>query len=88
MSNDVDLIATAQCWIDADPHRATQVLGQALLAENDIETIREHFGSRLRLGTAGLRGEMGPGPNRMNHATVRRAAYAFAQHLLNEDTHG
>ena len=87
MSNDVDLIASAQCWIDADPHRATQVLGQALLAENDIETIREHFGSRLSFGTAGLRGEMGPGPNRMNHATVRRAAYAFAQHLLNEDTH-
>ncbi len=86
MSNDSDLIASAQRWIDADPHRPTQVLGQKLLDAGDLEVIREHFGQRLSFGTAGLRGEMGPGPNRMNHSTVRRAAYAFARHLIQEDT--
>lgn len=86
MSNDADLIASAQTWVDSDPHRATQVLGQRLVDAGDVEVIREHFGQRLSFGTAGLRGEMGPGPNRMNHSTVRRAAYAFAQHLIDENT--
>ena len=33
-------------------------------------------------GTAGLRGEIGPGPNRMNRALVRRVTYAVGQHLM------
>ena len=86
MFNDADLVASAQYWIDSDPHRPTQVVGQALLDSGQMEVIREHFGNRLNFGTAGLRGEMGPGPNRMNHLTVRRAAYAFAHHLINSDT--
>ena len=86
MVNETEILSSAKKWIGSDPHRPTQLLGQAILESGEIDVIKEHFGSRLQFGTAGLRGEMGPGPNRMNHATVRRAAYAFAKHLINENT--
>ena len=64
------------------PSSTHKALGQLIIDEGNLARINEHFGSRLDFGTAGLRGEMGPGPNRMNHATVRRAAYGFAKHLI------
>ena len=41
------------------------------------------FGSRLRFGTAGLRGRIGPGPNQMNRALVRQVSYGLSQYLRN-----
>lgn len=84
MSNEDELRAAAQAWNNAEPHAPTRALGQLIIDGGEQDIIREHYGMRLAFGTAGLRGEMGPGPNRMNHATVRRAAYAFAQHLMSE----
>lgn len=45
------------------------------------EEISDRFNSELRFGTAGLRAEMGAGPNRMNIYTVRRAACGLASYL-------
>lgn len=44
--------------------------------ENEIE---ERFYQTIEFGTAGLRGILGAGTNRMNIYTVRRAAQGFAQ---------
>lgn len=44
------------------------------------------MGSPLTFGTAGIRGEVGPGSGRMNRATVIRTSRGLADHLL--DTHG
>ena len=40
------------------------------------------FSGRLQFGTAGLRGALGPGPNRMNRVVVGQAAAALATYLL------
>src|ERR1022692_1798447 len=40
--------------------------------------LRDRFGGRLRFGTAGLRGAVGAGPNRMNRAVVRATTAALA----------
>lgn len=72
----------ARRWIDADPDPVTRSAGQAVLDSGDEAALAEHFGAHLTFGTAGLRGALGPGPNRMNRAVVRRASAGFGQYLL------
>ena len=45
---------------------------------DDLAGLRERFDERLQFGTAGLRGALGAGPNRMNRALVRRATAGVA----------
>ncbi|WP_283138564.1 phospho-sugar mutase [Rhizohabitans arisaemae] len=67
-----NLAAAARKWIAQDPDPATRAELAALL--DDEAALADRFGAKLEFGTAGLRGELGPGPNRMNRVTVMRAA--------------
>src|SRR5487761_348392 len=58
------------------------VHGGADVADAEAE-LRDRFAGRLTFGTAGLRGTVGAGPNRMNRAVVRAATAAVAGWLLN-----
>lgn len=49
------------------------------------EEIEARFGADLTFGTAGLRGIMGAGTDRMNIYTVRRAALAYGQYIKTAD---
>ncbi|MGN1401804.1 MAG: phospho-sugar mutase [Bacillus sp. (in: firmicutes)] len=49
-----------------------------LLIEEDEQLLEDQFYRFLEFGTAGMRGELGPGTNRMNIYTVRRAAEGLA----------
>ena len=65
------------------------VLGEAELAElaaieNDPKEIESRFYANLEFGTAGLRGTMGMGTNRMNVYVVRHSTQAFAEVILEE----
>jgi phosphomannomutase len=46
------------------------------------------FSSRLEFGTAGLRGALGPGPNRMNRVVVGQTAAGLATYLLDHGLAG
>ncbi|ARK29129.1 phospho-sugar mutase [Halalkalibacter krulwichiae] len=50
---------------------------------NDTE-LEDCFYKDLEFGTGGMRGEIGPGPNRMNTYTIRRAAEGLARFLNNK----
>lgn len=50
----------------------------------DEEEIEDRFYQDLEFGTAGLRGKLGAGSNRMNYYTVGKATQALAQVLINE----
>lgn len=52
---------------------------------NDAEELKGRFGSDLQFGTAGMRGIMGAGSNRLNRYTVRRAAQGMAAWLSSTD---
>ncbi len=66
-------------WLEQDPDPQTrEELSRLLEAHADAE-LADRFGSRLEFGTAGLRGELGAGPNRMNRVTVMRAAAGVAR---------
>ncbi len=49
--------------------------------ENNEDELKSRFGSDLQFGTAGMRGIMGVGSNRLNRYTVRRAAQGMAAWL-------
>ncbi|WP_304451169.1 phospho-sugar mutase [Nocardiopsis sp. YSL2] len=77
---DAELLTRARDWLDQDPDPATraELAGLLALAEDGGEAaladLRDRFATSLEFGTAGLRGALGAGPNRMNRAVVMRAA--------------
>jgi phosphomannomutase len=79
-----DLHARAQAWADGDVDEETRTALRALLDGDDVAQLTEHVGASLSFGTAGLRGEVGPGPNRMNRAVVIRTTRGLAEYLLAE----
>jgi phosphomannomutase len=71
----------AQQWLAVDPDPETKDELTALLEHEDDDALAERFGERLLFGTAGLRGALGAGPNRMNRVVVRQAAMGLMQTL-------
>ena len=53
-----------------------------ILRNMNQEQIDDAFFKDVEFGTAGMRGVLGPGTNRMNDFTVRKATVAFAKYLL------
>ncbi|MGH3375634.1 MAG: phospho-sugar mutase [Actinoallomurus sp.] len=74
----------AEAWLEQDPDPDTRAELRTLL--DDPHALAERFGAKLEFGTAGLRGELGAGPNRMNRVTVMRAASGIAGVLTSRDS--
>ena len=77
----VDLTQVARAWLAEDPDPDTRAELERLLAEGDIAGLSDRFSARLEFGTAGLRGALGAGPNRMNRAVVLRAAAGVSAYV-------
>ena len=79
-----DLTEQAKTWMQNDPDPATRAEIERLLAAPDASQtdLADRFAGALEFGTAGLRGVLGAGPNRMNRAVVRRTTYGLARYLL------
>ena len=88
---DAALAAAIEEWlvIDPDPETRAELMGlrDRAVGEQDGDGVAStelanRFGVNLEFGTAGLRGELGAGPNRMNRVVVQRAAWALGTFLL------
>lgn len=81
------LVDAAQAWIADDPDPLTRaeltaLVDAALTGDRTAAVdLADRFGATLAFGTAGLRGAVGAGPNRMNRAVVIRAAAGLAAYL-------
>lgn len=74
----MDYLQRYQQWLNdtaVDDETKKELLA---LQEND-EELKDRFYQELAFGTAGLRGKLGAGSNRMNSYIVARATHAFAK---------
>ncbi|MBQ0915006.1 phospho-sugar mutase [Streptomyces sp. RM99] len=87
--HDDDLLARAKAWLAEDPDADTRAELATLIDTEDRAELTARFSGTLQFGTAGLRGELGAGPMRMNRAVVIRAAAGLAAYLKKQGTpHG
>ncbi|WP_367124329.1 phospho-sugar mutase [Streptomyces phytohabitans] len=82
-----DVIAQARAWLAEDPDPGTRAELAGLVERADAGEaaaageLADRFAGTLQFGTAGLRGELGAGPMRMNRAVVIRAAAGLAAYV-------
>lgn len=83
-----DLLARARAWAAEDPDPQTKAELEQVIAEVEaggddaaLADLADRFAGTLEFGTAGLRGALGAGSNRMNRIVVTRAAAGLAAYL-------
>ncbi|MFI0963326.1 phospho-sugar mutase [Streptomyces sp. NPDC021080] len=83
-----ELIARAEAWLAEDPDAETRDELAKLVEAEDVTELTARFSGTLQFGTAGLRGELGAGPMRMNRSVVIRAAAGLAAYLKDKGQTG
>ena len=70
-----------ESWL-ANPYFDEETKAELKAIADDDNEIKERFYQELEFGTAGLRGVIGAGTNRMNIYTVRKATQGLANYRL------
>ena len=81
----MDYLKEYQRWLESDEFDEETKEELFSIKENEKE-IEDRFYKELEFGTAGLRGVIGAGTNRMNKYTVGKATQGLANYILEQGT--
>ncbi|MBC9953977.1 phospho-sugar mutase [Leucobacter sp. cx-42] len=94
MAQQQELFDQVKTWSEADFDDETRAEAAHLLARAEagdpaaVAALEDAFSGRLEFGTAGLRGEVGAGPRRMNRVVVTQTSAGFAAYLHDRAARG
>lgn len=77
-----ELIERARSWIADDPDPVTREELEKVIESGDTAELESRMNTVLEFGTAGIRGQVGAGPGRMNRAVVIRTTFGLGRYLL------
>lgn len=77
----MDAMKQYEVWLN-DPYFDEETKAELKSISGDEKEIQERFYKDLEFGTAGLRGILGAGSNRMNTYTVRKATQGLSDYII------
>ena len=80
----MDYKKTYEAWL-SNPYFDADTKKELESIAGDENEIKERFYADLEFGTAGLRGIIGAGTNRMNVYTVRKATQGLANYIIKQN---
>ncbi|MDE2998693.1 MAG: phospho-sugar mutase [Gemmatimonadota bacterium] len=69
-------------WLTDPRFAASKEETRSLILAGDLNELEDAYRARIEFGTGGIRGPMGPGPNRINLRTVGEAAQGVSRYVL------
>ena len=81
--NFMDYMENYRKWLASDMLTEREK-NELLAVENDTKEVEDRFYRDLEFGTAGMRGVLGTGTNRINIYNVRQASYGVGVYVNNE----
>ena len=83
----MDYMEVYKSWLE-NPYFDEETKAELKSIEGDEKEIKDRFYADLEFGTAGLRGVIGAGINRMNVYTVRKATQGLANYIIKQERSG
>lgn len=84
MTTDALLYEAAARYISWDPNEETKAQMTSFVETRNVVELRAALNFRLAFGTAGLRGAMGPGYNKMNDLVILQTTQGIAKYLIDQ----
>ncbi len=79
-----EILTQARSYIDAETNSIFKDEVEASIEMEDWDNLYDRFYTSLSFGTAGMRGVIGGGTNRINTYMVRKVTEALAEYLISE----
>jgi phosphoglucomutase / phosphopentomutase len=84
MLSDAEILEEARQYVKWDPNDETRSQIDSFLEASNVVELRSALSNRLAFGTAGLRGAMGAGYNKMNELVMLQTTQGISKYLMDQ----